>query len=420
MVSHKASYLMIRAVTWPIQFLPYSAIHKLGSWLGRIAYHVLPKFRKRTLSNLSLATSLGLTREERVRIAKASFENLMITCLEYAKFDAEQKIEKIASCDNPELADKLMKEGKPVIFFCGHQANWEVLFLEGTSRKPGVAIGRPVKNALLYQWVLGIRQKYGGKIITPSQAIKEGLRGLKQGAFLGIVGDQGRPDSGFSSPFFGRTAWTSPIAAILSYRTGSPIMVAMTRRVGGKYRIRYSDPIWPNLEAPLQSEVDRMMREALGILEESIREIPEQWLWAHNRWKQQTLDKVKRTFRQECMCIMMPQEKGLFEEIRKLLPVFREIYPLEFITLFVPKEYAHLGLLDDVEVRAYSDLTDLLVPEDQFKLVYNFSGYKPVEKHFKRLSAVKVIDLQELKDLSGCAADEPLGCHLKGAVCHAP
>lgn len=419
MVSHRVCYLMIRAVTWPVRFLPYSVIHKLGSYLGRIAYYALPKFRKRTLSNLSLATSLEMTQQERVKIAKASFENLMITCLEYAKFDAEKNIEQIATCDNPELADQLMKEGKPVIFFCGHQANWEVLFLEGTRRMPGVAIGRPIKNELLYQWVLGIRQKYGGKIITPSQAIKEGLRGLKRGAFLGIVGDQGRPDSGYCSPFFGRTAWTSPIAAILAYRTGSPIMVAMTRRVEGKYRIRYSDPIWPNLEAPLQAEVDRMMREALGILEKSIRDIPEQWLWAHNRWKQQTLDKVKRTFRQECLCIMMPQEQTAFEMIREALPTFREIYPLEFITLFVPKEFAHLPLLDDVEVRTYSEFKELLVFEDQFKLVYNFSSYKPVKKHFMGLCAVKVIDLQELKKLSGLTADQPFGSHLKGAVCHA-
>ena len=58
---------------------------------------------------------------------------------------------------------------------------------------PGVAIGRPVKNHFLYNWVVSMREKYGGKIIAPNQAIKEGLRGLKKGAFLGIVGDQGCP-----------------------------------------------------------------------------------------------------------------------------------------------------------------------------------------------------------------------------------
>ena len=113
---------------------------------------------------------------------------------------------------------------------------------------PGVAIGRPIKNKLLYNWVTSIRQKFGGKMIAPQNAIREGLRGLKKGAFLGIVGDQGMPNSGFSSPFFGRNAWTSPIAAILSHRTGSPIMVATTHRSEGKYSIHYSEPIWPNTE----------------------------------------------------------------------------------------------------------------------------------------------------------------------------
>ncbi len=420
MVKHILSYILIRAITWPVQFLPYPAIHRLGSWAGRLAFHLLPKFRKRTLSNLSLATSLNLSLDEQQSIAKASFENLMITCLEFAKLAAESKIERIASCENPEVADKLMKEGKPVIFFCGHQANWEVLFLEGTSRMPGVAIGRPVKNKRLYQWVLNMRQKYGGKIIEPKSAIKEGLRGLKRGAFLGIVGDQGMPDSGYSCPFFGRTAWTSPIAAILSYRTGSPIIVASTRRIDGKYRIHYSDPIWPDPAQPLQAEIDRMMRQALSLLEKSIQWAPEQWLWAHNRWKQQTLDKIKRPFRQECLCIVMPQEKGQFDQIAALLPTFKEIYPLEFITVFVPAELASIPLLIDAEITCYATHSDLFVTDYRYKLVYNFSGYTEVGTHFKKLSAFTVIDLPGIKRLSGLSSDAPLDHHLKQAVCRAP
>jgi KDO2-lipid IV(A) lauroyltransferase len=385
-----------------------------------LAFHLLPKFRKRTLSNLSLATSLNLSPEEKLKIAKGSFENLMITCLEFAKFSVEKEIERIATCENPELAAQLMKEGKPVIFFCGHQANWEVLFLEGTRRMPGVAIGRPVKNHRLYAWVLAMRQKYGGKIIEPKSAIKEGLRGLKRGAFLGIVGDQGMPDSGYSSPFFGRRAWTSPMAAILAYRTGSPIMVASTRRIDGKYRIHYSNPIWPDQQQPLNEEVDRMMRLSLSLLEESIRQAPEQWLWTHNRWKQQTPDKLKRSFRQECLLIALPQEQSLFDELLKLLPAFRELYPLEFITLFVPKQFAGTPLLNDAEIILYETLADLLIRGDQFKLVFNFSGFPEVSSHFKKLSAFTVVDLKMLKRLSTLPPDAPLKHHLKQAVCRAP
>src|ERR1700722_16945171 len=140
------SFITLKVILWPLRWLPFSFIHKLGALLGKCVFHLSAKFRKRTLSNLSLALDLNLSRDEILFIAKQSIENLMITCLEYSKFAALKNIHTIAQCENPEIASPVMGRGIPVIFFCGHQANWEVLFLEGTSRMPGVAIGRPVKN----------------------------------------------------------------------------------------------------------------------------------------------------------------------------------------------------------------------------------------------------------------------------------
>ena len=99
----------------------------------------------------------------------------MITFLEYPKLAREKNISRIATCDNPETALQLLSSDSGVIFFCGHQANWELFFLEGTSRMNGVAIGRPIKNTYLYNWVQDLRQKFGGKIVAPKNALKEGL-----------------------------------------------------------------------------------------------------------------------------------------------------------------------------------------------------------------------------------------------------
>jgi len=398
---HRIYFIFFLAVTWPLRYLPYRAIHRLGEVLGTCAYYLIPKFRKRSLSNLALASSLQLSEEQIRFYAKASLQNLVITCLEYAKFASEKEIHRVASCVNHEEADRLMQGGKPVIFFCGHQANWEILFLEGTSRMPGVAIGRPIKNTLLYNWVLKMRQKFGGKMLTPQNAIKEGLRGLKRGSFLGIVGDQGMPDSGYCSPFFGRSAWTSPIAAILSYRTGSAIIVATTTRKEGRYFIHYSDPIWPQSNVPMEQEVDRLMRVSLSYLERSIANNPGQWLWSHNRWKQQIPDKLKSCFRHEAILILLPQEKEQLDLILPHLAVLRTLYPLEFITLYVPAQFAEGVALAGAEIVPYSHPSELLTRDLRFKLVFNFTACKRVKSHFKRLAAFTVVSLQDLKTLSG-------------------
>lgn len=381
------SYFTIRLFIFPMSLLPFRVIHAVGRGLGTLAYYLFPKYRKRTLSNLSLA---GI--DDLKKTAKGSFQNLAITLLEYPKFARMKTIDGVLSCENPEQAKQLIDQGSGVIFFCGHQANWELLFLEGTSRMPGVAIGRPIKNKTLYSWVVSIREKFGGKIITPKQTIKEGLRALKQGKFLGIVGDQALPESDYAFDFFGRRAWTTPAPAILSYRTGCPILVATIKRTRGKYVIHYSDPIWPNTDAPLQEEIHRMMKESLLILEEDIRKRPEQWLWQHNRWKQETPDNVYYRYRWDTILIILPQT--FFPP--SALQTFREIYPNAFITLLTP-----LGTqvpLQDIEIKYYEQEEELFLTDYRFKLVFNFTENKKLKKHFLKRSAFKVLTLDDLKN----------------------
>jgi len=400
-INHYLSYGVIRLITLPFSWLPYPLLHRMGALFGLIAYHMLPHFRKRACSNLALASALQLQEKEIIRLAKESFQSLMITCLEYAKLSREKDLHKICQVENTHSASEILKSGKGVIFFCGHQANWELFFLEGTSRMPGVAIGRPLKNRPLYSWILSIRQKFGGKIIAPKNALREGLRALKSGSFLGIVGDQAMPQSGFRSLFLGKEAWTSPIAALLSYRTGSPIIVPTMQRIEGKYRIHYSDPIWPCIHAPLQEEIERLMGKTLALLEESITKTPGQWLWQHNRWKQQTLDKIPSRYRQEAICIILPEETKLFDEISPHLGTFREIYPLEFLTFLVPAQFCSAALLPEEEKIPYTSLSEILVRDFRFKLIFNLTEFKEVETHFKRLSAFTVLNWSDLHMQTG-------------------
>lgn len=392
----RLSYFLLRCATLPFAFMPYSWIHFLGKILGLCAYFMLSKFRKRTWSNLALAKELGLNNSQIRSIAKKSFQNLMITCLEYPRLAREKKIANIATCENPRVANQLMEKGKGVIFFCGHQANWELLFLEGTSRMPGVAIGRPLKNQLLYRWILNIRQKFGGLMIPPKNAIKEGLRALKKGAFLGIVGDQGMPGSGYSSSFLGRNAWTSPIPAMLAYRTNTPLLVATTVRKEGKYHIHYSDPIFPNETSSMEEEVPRMMDAALHLFQQSIKKHPEQWLWQHNRWKQQSLDVIKRAFRHDALAIFVPEDDQLLKD----LTIFREIYPTEFIAAFIPSSLKDQCTLD-AEIHTYNNVKEMLLEDFRFKLIFNLTKHKEINRHYKKLSALHTISLEpkNLKDI---------------------
>ncbi len=396
------SFGVIRILSWLLAWLPYRLLHAIGKCFGTAAYYCLPKFRKRSLSNLTLAPTLALSQKEIIKVAKESLQNLMMTCLDYAKLAREKDISKIATCENPEQASALLAQGKGIIFFCGHQANWEILFLEGTSRMPGVAIGRPINNKRLYEWIVGIREKFGGKIIEPKNAIRESLKALKKGCFLGIVGDQGMPRGGFACDFFGRRAFTSPLPAILAHRTGVPLLVATLRRHRGHYFIRYSSPLYADPTQDMESEIGRLMHESLTLLEASIAANPSQWLWQHNRWKQQMPGGVKRPYRFDSVSVLLPKEKEKLDAILPHLPALRAIYPTEYFSIAAPFEAADtLPKLPHVHFRMYKEIKELFVRDYAPKIVFNFTDLPKLSRHYRKLSALKTLTLSDLWQIAG-------------------
>lgn len=399
-LTHYLSYLCVSSFARVCYWLPQSILHGLAKCIGSIAYYVAPKFKKRTTSNLALASALQLTNPEIEKLSRLAFQNLMITLFEFGKLRRRSFIEKVVHHKSLPIVNQLLQKNSGIVFFCGHQANWEILFLDGILRfQKGMAIARPLKNPYLCRWVQSIRETYGGEIIPQKQALRKGIRGLRAGISIGIVGDQGMPESSFSSPFLGRTAWTSTAPALFSYKTNSPIVVMSIARVGKKYEITYSDPIFPNTQAPLESEIPRLMNLTLSLFENSIRKNPDQWLWLHNRWKQETPVHLYYRFCMDSLLIILPRGKD-FSRYNRLVPLIEEIYPKAFLSLLIPSECDISHYSSRWEVHKYAHEKEMLLEDYRFKLVFNFSRFPGIKKHFLRYSAFEVLSFPDIYSIA--------------------
>lgn len=395
-VIHYISYLCVYSFGRICYFLPQSIIHLLAKIVGSIAYYTLPKFRKRTTSNLALASKLQLSNSEIKKLSSAAFHNLMITLFEFGKLSRRSFIERVVSHKSLDIANELIQKNSGIVFFCGHQANWEILFLDGILRfQKGMAIARPLKNPYICRWVQSIRETYGGEIIPQKQALRKGIRGLRSGISIGIVGDQGMPESSFSSEFLGRTAWTSTAPALFAHKTNSPIVVMSIARVGKKYEITYSEPIFPNIEAPMETEIPRLMNLTLAEFEKSIEENPDQWLWLHNRWKQETPAHLYYRFCMDSILLILPRGQN-FAKYDALVPLIEEIYPKAFLSLLIPSEYDSAKYSSRWEVHKYANEKEMLLEDYRFKLVFNFSDVRALRKHFLRYSAFEVLSFSDI------------------------
>lgn len=403
-------YFFLRMIGALISLLSYRQLHAVGRVVGVVIYYLHRPFRKKTMTNLAIAYGKTKSIEERRKIAKRSFQNLMITCLEFFRLKKSKgTLSEIVTMEGGDEILKLIEGGQGIVFLTGHQANWEIPFVGLTAKAKGIAIGRPIKNKRLYNWVLSVREMNGGKIVMPKQAIKKGVEALRKGEFLGIVGDQAFPESSYSYPLFGTRAWTTATPAMIAYRTKSPLVVAMTKRVKGKYVITSSPPLWPDTTKPLKEEVVHLMDLAMGYLERSIEERPHEWMWQHDRWKQQQVDHVKRKYRFGFVLIVLPKERSIDCEI------FRKIYPRSFLTFLAPTGMTLS--LSDVDVIPYDEEKDLFLDDWRYQMVIDLYGSAKMRRHYRKLGAFQTLSLKQMRKISQC--DHDLDQILEKVLCKA-
>jgi KDO2-lipid IV(A) lauroyltransferase len=187
-----------------------------------------------------------------------------------------------------EEALDLVLSDRPTILVTGHYGNWEVLgYLLAMLGIDLSAIARPIDNPLVNDYLLGVRQRKGLRIITKWGATEEAVEVLGRGGTLGFIGDQNAGSKGMFVPFFSRLASAYKSIGLLALRFNASVVCGYARRVGAgfEFEVGATDIIrpedWADQPDPLYYLTARYTR----AIEQMVREAPEQYLWLHRRWK---------------------------------------------------------------------------------------------------------------------------------------
>ena len=258
--------------------------------IGGALYRLDRRHRQRTIEHLRIAFP-ELSPRELERLARASFEHLLHLAVEVChapRLIHRDSWSKRLKLTNLAPAIELFNSGKPAIMITGHLGNWEVLgYLLGVIGLRLHAIFRPLDNPLISDWLFGIRQRRGLRLITKWGASQQMLDVLDGGGILGFIADQNAGDNGIFVPFFGRLASTYKSIGLLAMKRNVPIVCGCARRLSQsfQYEIAAADIIypdhWQSQPDPLYYVTARYMR----AIETMISECPRQYLWMHRRWK---------------------------------------------------------------------------------------------------------------------------------------
>jgi KDO2-lipid IV(A) lauroyltransferase len=124
-------------------------------------------------------------------------------------------------------------------------------------------------------------------VIDKEQAGHRMLNVVRAGGAVAMIIDQHvRPSAAIRVPFLGHAAWTSPLLAMLSLRTGAPVVpFRCLPAPQHRYRVEIHPPIEP--EGKGRPAEAAMTPRYVEPIERDVLERPELWLWMHRRWREE-------------------------------------------------------------------------------------------------------------------------------------
>ncbi|MCX5754129.1 MAG: lysophospholipid acyltransferase family protein [Candidatus Krumholzibacteria bacterium] len=288
-IRHRIELAGVRLLVALPRVLPLKISIKLGGALGILAFDVFRIRRRVVLENLDRAFGDTLAAGEKARIGRSSYVNFAKSIIEFASLGRLRKEDypRIVRFEGLEHLKDPIARGHGVIAVTGHFGSWELLGAGVASRGLPVdfLVGEQA-NSLVNDLMNDLRRSAGIGIIERGVAARGVFEALKKGRIVALLADQDARKAGVFVDFFGTPASTFQGPAQFACRTGSPLVgCAIVRRQDETHDAILFPPIYPNAGADREAEVIRLTREHTKILEDCVRRYPEQYFWAHRRWK---------------------------------------------------------------------------------------------------------------------------------------
>ncbi len=282
-------YYLLAGARWVFNLFPYRWGFSFGGTVGKIAFNVLPKERRKTLSHLKFAFGEEKSDAELLKIGQAVFENYGKTAAELTLIDKMIKtnFKGFVVTSGYEHLDRGLREGKGIIIATAHFGNWEIMGGYSTlNGYPLTVIARKIYYEKYNQLLVDLRTKMKVKIVYRDDSVKAMLSVLRNNGILGFLVDQDIDMvGGVFVNFFGKPAYTPTAPVRFALASGAPIVPAFALREGIKTHVLVLPPIELTRIPDKEEEVRINTQKWVSIQEEYIRKYPELWVWNHKRWK---------------------------------------------------------------------------------------------------------------------------------------
>ncbi len=288
-MQNRIEYILFEGLSRFLRLFNLNTARKFSTLITFIFYYFIPIRKKVVFDNLKHAFP-NYDDEKIKNIAYGSYKNFSIALVEILFLPklTRSQMEHTVICENPELLINKFNEKKGVILLSAHFGNWEYIAMSVSAKLniPFTVIVKPQRNPFVNDWLNKNRTRFENKIVSLGISIRNVYQELKNKNVIAMVADQRGPAEGIKLEFFGRmtSVYTGP--AILSLKTGAPIIVGMPiRQKDYSYKAKLIEIDQSDLPEDYDGKVLELSKRHMKYLESVIKKYPEQWFWMHKRWK---------------------------------------------------------------------------------------------------------------------------------------
>ncbi len=283
-----ALYGLIMALGVLVRKISRKRSNAIAHLLGDFVFNTIKMRRTLVTGNLALTfpeKSIAEITTIAGRVYRNQAENI-IEMLRLPMIKTADDARQLLDVDGDNFLAKTIGQKRGGILVSAHFGNWELLGLcSGLLVAPLTIVVKPLKNSRIDRQINAWRTMHGNRIVYDWQALREGLRTLRNGGIVVMLGDQSDPGGSFFTEFLGRRTSVFLGPAWLALKTGVPLFVAMCRRTGdGRYKVDTEEIAFSDL-GTTKVDAEELARRYTNVLERYIYQYPEEWFWLHNRWK---------------------------------------------------------------------------------------------------------------------------------------
>lgn len=284
-------YYPIYILTYLTALLPFRILYAISDLAYIIIYHIV-RYR-RNIVRQNLTSSFPDMDDRKIIQTEKKFyhwfcdyfvETIKLLCI------SDSELRRRLKFVGTEQLEQHFEEGQDCAALLGHYCNWEWLSCTGIAFPKGRKMGlvyKPLRSKTFDRLFRQIRSSQPSSIVVPKNDIlreivklrRDGVRSL-----FGYIADQGPRYTNIHlwTPFLNHdTGVFTGAERIIRKMNNAVFYVEMSRPRRGYYTATFH-LISDNAKSLPENELTRRF---FNMLEKTIQQQPEFYLWTHNRWK---------------------------------------------------------------------------------------------------------------------------------------